>query len=49
MGYADSLNIPFVALVGDSEMQENKITLKNMGSGEQQKLTFDDLLSLLLA
>ncbi len=49
MGYADSLNIPFVALVGDSEMQENNITLKNMGSGEQQKLTFDDLLSLLLA
>lgn len=47
MGYADSLSIPFVALVGDSEMQENKITLKNMGNGEQQKLTFEEMLSLL--
>lgn len=47
MAYADNLNIPFVALVGDSEMQEDKITLKNMGSGDQQKMSFEEILALL--
>lgn len=47
LGYADSLTIPYVALVGEAEMQEEKITLKNMANGEQKKLTFAEVLSLL--
>ncbi|MDD2560564.1 MAG: histidine--tRNA ligase, partial [Bacteroidales bacterium] len=35
LSYADSKNIPFVLMVGADEMKQNKITLKNMQSGQQ--------------
>ena len=35
MGYADALAIPFVAIVGETEMTQNKMMLKNMTTGEQ--------------
>ena len=44
MGYADAKNIPFVALVGDSEMTEGKINLKNMVTVEQGLLTIEQLI-----
>lgn len=44
MGYADARKIPYVALVGEEEMQQQLISLKHMVSGEQVKLTFDELL-----
>ena len=47
MGYADSKNIPYVALVGENEMAANKINLKNMLSGEQQLVTTEELIELL--
>jgi histidyl-tRNA synthetase len=47
LGYADSKKIPFVALVGDNEMTENKINLKNMFTGEQQLVTTEMLIELL--
>ena len=49
MGYADSLGIPFVALVGETEMNEGKMTLKNMATGEQQKLTVAEAIELVRA
>ncbi|MDE6324236.1 MAG: histidine--tRNA ligase [Paramuribaculum sp.] len=39
MGRADALGIPFVAIVGENEMAEGKLTLKNMSTGEQSLLT----------
>lgn len=39
MGRADALGIPFVAIIGESEMAEGKLTLKNMATGEQSLLT----------
>lgn len=42
MSYADSNKIPFVAIIGENEMNENKITLKNMVSGEQKLLTLNE-------
>ena len=39
MGYADSLKIPYVALIGESELEEGCINLKNMVSGSQEKLS----------
>lgn len=45
MTYADNKSIPFVALVGDSEMKDGTITLKNMDSGEQKKMTIEELIS----
>ncbi|MCR5028252.1 MAG: histidine--tRNA ligase [Fibrobacter sp.] len=43
MSYANAKQIPFVVLAGESEMNEGKVTLKNMESGEQQMLTPDEL------
>ena len=39
MIYANKKNIPFVILVGDEEINQKKITLKDMNSGEQTTLT----------
>ena len=44
MSYANALNIPYVALAGDNEIKEGKVTLKNMITGEQQLLTPQELL-----
>lgn len=49
MGYADAKKIPFVALVGENEMAEGKINLKNMQSGEQESVGRDELIERLLA
>lgn len=43
MQYANTREIPFVAIVGESEMQEGKVTLKDMATGTQQLLTPDEL------
>lgn len=42
MSYANAHNVPFVALVGETEMDEGRITLKNMTTGEQQSLTIEE-------
>ncbi len=43
MSYADSNRIPFVALVGENEMKEEKITLKDMKTGEQELVSLDEI------
>ena len=42
MSYANAHNVPFVALVGETEMTEGRITLKNMTTGEQQSLSIEE-------
>ena len=44
MSYANAKQIPFVALAGENEMAEGKLTLKNMLTGEQQLLTPEQLI-----
>ena len=36
--YADSIKIPFVCVLGESELAENKVTLKNLRTGEQETI-----------
>jgi histidyl-tRNA synthetase len=48
MTYADDKNIPFVILIGSDEMESGLLTLKNMKSGEQQKLSADQISAFLL-
>ncbi|TLS34931.1 histidine--tRNA ligase [Pseudalkalibacillus caeni] len=43
LDYANKENIPYVLLLGENELEENKITVKNMESGEEQKVTLDDV------
>ena len=45
MGYADTKKIPFVAIVGENEMNEGKINLKNMLTGEQVPVTVEELIA----
>ena len=45
MSYANDKNIPFVAIVGENEMNEGKLTLKNMTTGEQLLVTPEELLA----
>ena len=47
MTYANNKNVKFVALVGENEIAEGKITLKNMETGEQEKLTVEELIQRL--
>ena len=49
MSYANDKNIPFVAIVGENEMNEGKLTLKNMTTGEQSLVTPEELLAAIKA
>ena len=45
MNYANTRNIPFVALVGESEMAAGTIALKDMTTGEQTTCTLDEVIA----
>ena len=45
MSYANAKQIPFVALAGENEIGEGKLTLKNMVTGEQRLVTPEELIS----
>ena len=47
MGYADNLAIPFVAIVGENEMAQNKMMLKNMTSGEQSLVSVEEAIEII--
>ena len=47
MSYANAKQIPFVVLAGESEMAAQKVTLKNMETGEQQMVSPDELVAKL--
>jgi histidyl-tRNA synthetase len=44
MRHANQLGVPFVAIVGDDELQTHSVMLKNMESGEQQSMTVDEVI-----
>lgn len=46
MSYANAKSIPFVVLAGENEMNEGKVTLKNMITGEQKMVTPDELVAI---
>ncbi len=47
MNYANVKNVPFVAMVGESEIENGTITLKDMTSGEQSNYTIEKLIGML--
>lgn len=47
MSYADALAIPFVAIVGETEMAQNKMMLKNMTTGEQALVTVGEAIEII--
>ncbi len=47
MNYANKKEIAFVAITGENEMNQGKITLKNMLTGEQQLLTVEEVINII--
>jgi histidyl-tRNA synthetase len=47
MDFANRKAVPYVAFVGESEMKDGTVTLKNMSDGSQQTLTVDKLIDVL--
>lgn len=47
MGYANSEKIPYVAIIGENELANGTVTLKEMATGEQRECTVPDLVGLL--
>ena len=47
MNYANDKDIKFVALIGENEMKENKISLKNMATGEQSLVDLNEVEQIL--
>ena len=45
MSYANAGAVPYVALVGENEMQQGVVSLKDMNSGEQMQLTIDEVIA----
>jgi len=48
MSYADAKKIPFVALVGANEIADQMVQLKDMNTGEQRAVTWDELPQMFL-
>ena len=49
LDYANKKRVPFVIVIGSEELSTGLLTLKNMESGEQQKLTLEQILEYILA
>ena len=47
MSYADRISAPWVVLLGEDELAEGTLSLKNMMTGEQQKLAADEAARLI--
>ncbi len=48
LSFADNLGAQFVLLVGAREMEANKVTVKDMGSGEQEQIPIETVAEVLL-
>ncbi len=46
MGYANSKQIPYVVIVGEDEINSGEVSVKNMVTGEQTKVTADNIVSI---
>ena len=47
MKYANKIGAKYAAIIGESELVENALTLKDMASGEQTKVSFDELIKVM--
>lgn len=47
IGYADAMHIPYVGIIGESELADGTVTLKDLSTGEQRSLTTDVLIDAL--
>ena len=48
MAYADKIKVPFTAIIGDEEAEKGMVSLKDMASGQQEMLSYDQAVERLL-
>jgi histidyl-tRNA synthetase len=46
--YADKLGVPYVAVIGGSELAEGVMNVKNMATGESERVAFDGVVEYFL-
>ena len=46
IGYANALGVPFFAIIGESELADGTVTVKNMESGEQKTVPASEVASI---
>ena len=49
MSYADKLGVPYILLLGEDEITQGKVSLKNMATGEQELLPAGEAVGVILA
>ena len=47
LNYANKLSIPFAIIIGEDEINQNKVALKNMISGEQSIVSIEEAISII--
>ena len=45
IGYADKLSIPFAIFLGEDELAQQKVALKNLTTGEQQVISLEEAIT----
>ena len=45
--YADKLNVKYVIVIGDDEIKNKVVTLKNMVTGEQETLKIEEAIKVI--
>ena len=47
MNYADKIKVPKMIIIGENDLEENKVTIKDMQSGQQEQISIDDIVDYL--
>ena len=47
MNYADKIKVPKMIIIGKNDLEENKITIKDMQSGQQEQISIDNIVDYL--
>lgn len=45
MNYADKIKVPKIAIIGEKDLEEGKITIKDMVSGEQELVDIENIIT----
>ena len=45
--YANKINVPYVIIVGEKELENNKVTIKNMETGNQEDINLDEIVEFI--
>ena len=45
--YANRQGIPYICIIGEDEEKEGKVTLKNMETGEQELVNFEEMINII--